>query len=940
MNSPVVPGVLVTEALEILEFFGATGPYLRFRPGKATLSLRAVLHPELLRPVLAAIAEARETGLVEKSCTGFESGHEWEPLHIEVHREAATDGGKVYRILFAATNGSPRAAPQDGVIPAAPERSPGSQVERLQRELAEARDAFAATLAEYEEKDRDNRKVLTAYSELQAKLETTNAELEAANEELLAALEASRESERRLSESEERFDRFMEHLPGLAWIKDVSGRYVYANQAAEQAFQTPRPMLYGKTDLDIFPHETGKQFLENDRRALLSATGIQTIETLKQEDGVHHSIVSKFPIRAVDGHPIMIGGVAIDITDLKRAQQAQAALAAIVESSDDAIVSKSLNGIIQSWNPAAERIFGYSAQEAVGSSISMITPPDKAAEEKEILRRIRCGRRVNDFESLRVRKDGWIVPVSLTVSPIKDESGQVIGASTIARDISARKQSEGALHESEERFRTLADSTPALIWVNGIAGCEFVNRAYLDFLGVNPENVQDFEWARFIHPDDRDQVMEAYQTAFAKRQAYVVLHRFRRADGEYRWMKSVGSPRWGAAGELQGYIGSTLDITDIKEAEDALRDADRRKDEFLATLGHELRNPLAAITTGATLLQSHPTPERRIWIEEMITRQAKQLQRLVDDLLDVSRITRGKIELRKERTLLQKLLEGSVDGVQDLMKQQRVQLSFAAPSEQIYVDADPARVEQIIVNLLTNAAKYTPEGGNVWLSAERLDQEVVIRCRDTGVGLPPEILDTIFEPFAQFNVSERVGGGLGLGLTLVKALVELHGGSVKASSAGAGKGSEFAIHLPAALTAEPPARELTPQPSATAAANQRLRILVVDDNEDLANSLALFFRDAGHQAAVAHDGETAIPLALQLRPEIVFLDIGLPGMDGFSVADQLRASADLQHTMIIAVSGWKLPEKEETAGTRFDAKLVKPVCPEQLTQLLQMRMAR
>jgi CheY-like chemotaxis protein len=185
-----------------------------------------------------------------------------------------------------------------------------------------------------------------------------------------------------------------------------------------------------------------------------------------------------------------------------------------------------------------------------------------------------------------------------------------------------------------------------------------------------------------------------------------------------------------------------------------------------------------------------------------------------------------------------------------------------------------------------------------------------------------------------------MGGGLGLGLTLVKALAEMHGGRVEASSPGSGKGSEFAIHLPAALTAEPPARGSTPQPSLSATANQRLRILVVDDNEDLANSLALFFRDAGHQVAVAHDGETAVPLALQLRPEIVFLDIGLPGMDGFSVADQLRASADLKHTMIIAVSGWKLHEKEETAGPRFDAKLVKPVGPEQLTQLLQMRMDR
>jgi PAS domain S-box-containing protein len=600
-----------------------------------------------------------------------------------------------------------------------------------------------------------------------------------------------------------------------------------------------------------------------------------------------------------------------------------------------------LDGIIQSWNPAAERIFGYSAEEAIGRPILLIVPPDRASEEQEILRRIRAGQRVDHFESVRLRKDGRSVPVSLTISPIKNELGKVVGASKIARDVSARKQSEQALRESEERFRTLADSSPALIWVNGLEGCEFVNRAYLDFLGVEPGDVQKFEWAQFLHPADRQQVVDSYQAAFAKREMYVAHHRFRRADGQYRWMKTVGLPRWSAWGELEGYVGSTSDVTDIKEAEDALREADRRKNEFLATLGHELRNPLAAISTGVTLLQSGPAPDRRAWIEEMMTRQVKQLQRLVDDLLDVSRITRGKIELRRERVPLLKPLEGAVAAAADLMKQQGIELSFSAPPPEIHVDADPARIEQMVVNLLTNAAKYTPEGGRVWLSVEQVDEDVIIRCRDTGVGLSPDILEAIFEPFAQFNLSaERIAGGLGMGLTLVRALAEMHGGSVVAASGGPGKGSEFAIHLPAAPSCEPQEPVPTLQDCVPAPPSQPLKILVVDDNRDLAQSLALFFRDAGHEVAVAHDGETAIPMALRQRPEIVFLDIGLPGMDGFGVADQLRASEHLHGTMIVAISGWKLHERAKSAGTPFDVQLVKPLAREQLVELLQQRNAR
>lgn len=531
--------------------------------------------------------------------------------------------------------------------------------------------------------------------ELAAELQAANSELAVTREKLRGAMAASQESESRLRESEERFARFMENLPGLSWIKDLDGRYVYANRAAEQAFRTRREALYGKTDAEIFPDETAKLFSENDSRALETGTGIQTVETLRQENGVRHSIVCKFPIRDTDGRISMVGGVAFDVSESRRLEDAlrrsEHELSDFFENASVALHWVGPDGIIQRANRAELDMLGYRREEYVGRHLADFHVDRPAIDY--ILARLARGETLDNYPARLRRKDGSICDVLIS-SNVLFENGKFVHTRCFTRDVTFLKRVENALRESEERFRTLADSSPALIWVNGLEGCEFVNRAYLDFLGVRPPDVRKFDWAEFIHPEDRERVINAYLAAFADRGLYVVQHRFRRADGEYRWMKTVGVPRLSPTGELQGYAGSTLDITDIKEAEAALREADRRKDEFLAVLGHELRNPLAAISTGIALLQSGPAPERRAWTEQMIARQAKQLERLVDDLLDVSRITRGKIELRKESARLQKVLEESVAAVQDLVAQRRHRLSLKELSQEIYLRADPARLEQ------------------------------------------------------------------------------------------------------------------------------------------------------------------------------------------------------------------------------------------------------
>jgi two-component system CheB/CheR fusion protein len=376
------------------------------------------------------------------------------------------------------------------------------------------------------------------------------------------------------------------------------------------------------------------------------------------------------------------------------------------------------------------------------------------------------------------------------------------------------------------------------------------------------------------------------------------------------------------------------DITDRKLAEQALREADRRKDEFLATLAHELRNPLAPIRNAVQILRlkSPADPDLR-WAHDIIDRQAQQLTRLVDDLLDVSRITRGRIELRQERVELAALLERALETSRPALEAARHQLTVTFPEEPLELVLDLTRIAQALSNLLNNAAKYTRPGGHIRLSASREDGEAVIRVRDDGIGIPPEMLASIFEMFAQVDTSlERTQGGLGIGLTIARRLVEMHGGTIAAASEGPGMGSELVVRLP--LAPAPEAAAPDPRVEATAP-GASLRILVVDDNEDSAESLAMLLGLTGHDVRTAHDGPQALTAAAEHRPDVVFLDIGMPGMNGYEVASRLRRRPETQGVLLAAMTGWGQEEdRRRSKEAGFDYHLVKPLDPKALDELL------
>jgi PAS domain S-box-containing protein len=764
-----------------------------------------------------------------------------------------------------------------------------------------------------------------------------------------------REFERQLAEenerrrqSEHRFAGFMQHLPGLAWIKDLQGRYVYANDAAVDAFGRPREELYGKTDAEVFPPRTAARFRENDRRALAAGSGVQVVETLEHPDGVlHYSLVSKFPIPGPDGRPALMGGMAIDVTEQRRTQ-------AVLEESERRFRQLAENIKEVFWisdphkeeilyvSPAYEEVWGRSCRslyEQPRSFLEAIHPDDREAVAVQSLARQARGD-ATDVEYRVVRPDGSVRWVRDRGFPVREATGRVYRIAGIAEDVTAARSAGEALRQSEDQFHTLADSIPQLAWMARPDGhITWYNRRWYEYTGTTPEQMQGWGWQSVHDRADLPRVLKNWKAALAAGRPWEDTFRLRRHDGAMRWHLSRALPVRDERGQVVRWFGTNTDITDRMEAEAALWEADRRKDEFLAMLAHELRNPLAPIRNAVHVLRLlGPLDSNLQRVRDVIGRQVLHLSRLVDDLLDVSRITRGMVMLRRAPVELAAILARAVETSRPLLDARRQELSVRLPAESLRVEADATRLAQVVSNLLNNAAKFTAEGGHVWLTAERQGGEAVVRVRDDGVGIPAELLPKVFDLFTQGDRSlARSEGGLGVGLTLVRSLVELHGGRALARSEGPGMGSEFEVRLPALDARPAPARGAEESEPQGRPPGPRRRVLVVDDNADVTDTMALLLKVDGHDVRTAPDGPTALAAAQAFRPEVVILDIGLPGMDGYEVARRLRQQGDLQKAMLVALTGYGQEEdrrRSQEAG--FDAHLVKPADPAALQGLLAL----
>jgi PAS domain S-box-containing protein len=733
---------------------------------------------------------------------------------------------------------------------------------------------------------------------------------------------------------------------------DADGRVTFMNPIAENLTGWTLSEAAGKSLTEIFHivNETTREPVENPAlRALKTGTivGLANHTVLIARDGTEHAIDdSAAPIKR-EGNDHLFGAVLIfrDITERRASEEAAAKYTAIVESSDDAIVSKNLDGVVTSWNQGAENIFGYTAEEMIGSPIYRIIPEELHAEEDEVLARLRRGEKISHFETTRRTKNGRDLSISLSVSPVRDSQGDIIGAAKVARDFTEQRKAEASLRDTTERLRLALEAGNMGSWEwNSRSNSVIWSSSLETIYGLAPGNFPGTLEAAlsYIDPSDRQMVQSALKESIDDGSDLLIEYRIKRDDGSRRWIEARGRKIEQSDGDDVRLVGVCADITDRRNTEDSLRliaaelsEADRRKNEFLAMLAHELRNPLAPIRNALQIMKLSGEGGVRLHsAANMMERQVGQLVRLVDDLLDVSRISRGKIELRLDRVDLAGILEQSIEAARPSCETGDVALNLYMPDEPVYLRGDAARLTQLIGNLLNNGCKFTERGGRIDVTVERDRGLAVISVKDTGIGIAPEQIDSIFDMFVQADTSlERTASGLGIGLTLVKNLTEMHGGSVEARSEGIGRGSEFIVRLPL-MSAESPAR--TESKKSRKKEVRDSKILVVDDNIDSADSLSMLLQISGYEVQKAHDGRQAVEMAGSFRPDVVLLDIGLPLLNGYEAAQTIRKQAWGEKMVLFALTGWGQQEdRERSKQAGFDVHLVKPIDHDELMHKLE-----
>jgi PAS domain S-box-containing protein len=645
----------------------------------------------------------------------------------------------------------------------------------------------------------------------------------------------------------------------------------------------------------------------------------------------------------------------------RREDELRARLAAVVESTDDAIITKSLDGIIDTWNQGAERMFGYQAEEVVGKPITILIPQERLSEETEILDKIRRGLRIEYYETVRVCKDGARLDVGLAIAPIRDAQGVVIGASKIARDITTRKQMEEALRESEARLRGVVEATPeCVIIVSPKGGLVFINPAGLGMIEADTvSSVEGICVYDLVAPEHRHDWVERHVRicgGASLNWEFEIVG----LKGTRRWMETRAVPLTLMDGRI-GQLAVTREITARKRAEaereqllinerTARAEAERAsllKDEFLATLSHELRTPLNAILGWSSILRSRGYNDQELTQGlSVIERNTRAQAQLIEDMLDMSRIISGKTRLDIQQVDLENVVKAAVASVRHSADAKEIHLDTVIDPQAGLVRGDPGRLQQCLWNLLSNAIKFTPKGGKVQVVLRQMHSSIEVSVIDTGEGISPEFLPHVFERFRQADASTtRRHGGLGLGLSIVKHLVELHGGKVRAQSSGEGQGSSFTVGLPV-LAVQPYAisggRDYPGSPASTVGSGEPvslegITVLAVDDDLDARNLLKHVLESCGARVVLAASAREAIKLVLSERPDMIISDIGMPGEDGYEFIRKVRAlSADKGgRTPAAALTAFARAE-DRTRALRagYQMHAAKPIEPAELTAVV------
>ncbi|HEV3163928.1 MAG TPA: PAS domain S-box protein [Isosphaeraceae bacterium] len=762
-----------------------------------------------------------------------------------------------------------------------------------------------------------------------------------------------RRTEQTLRESEQRFRQLTEAMPQIVWMAGPDGSVNYFNRRwYEYTGMTDQESLTGDIWKEVVHPDDVARLFALRNRAVGGGDLFESEYRLRDREGCYRwHLVRSVPVRDESGQVVQRLGTATDIDDRIQAEEALRAsegrFRLLTEAMPQLVWSSRPDGHIDYCNPRWLDFTGFSQEQVQGNGWAKALHPDDAAETMRAWRQAMERGAPFQVEQRLRSKEGpyrWFLTRAL---PLRDEGGEILKWYGTCTDIDDQKRDREALLVSEEQYRAIYSQAAVGIAEVDLTGhFTRANDRYCQIVGRPWDELRHLRFQDITHPDDLPMNLELFNKVTTGASKYTIEKRYVRSDRRVVWARTAVSLIRDSAGRPVRAAAIIEDITERKRLEgelqrrmEELAEADRRKDEFLATLAHELRNPLAPIRNALLLMKDSGDPNDLESERARAERQVVHLARLVDDLMDVSRITNGKIELRKEPLELASLVGRAVESVRPSIEERGHELSISLPTEPIRLEADPTRLEQVLWNLLSNAAKYTESGGRIAISAEREGEEVTIRVRDSGTGIEAGILPRIFEMFVQAeHRSGRAQGGLGIGLSLVKTLVEMHGGGISAHSEGPGAGSEFIVRLPILPITDINGVHATrgPSPEAASTPPPRRRILVVDDNVDAARSLAKLLRRLFDQEVeVAHDGPSALEAARRLRPEIVLLDIGMPGMDGYELAERLRSCPEFEKTMLVALTGWgQEADRQKSKAAGIDIHLVKPIAPEALRELL------
>ena len=763
-------------------------------------------------------------------------------------------------------------------------------------------------------------------------------ELKLLNQALETARERGQaEHSQSMARGEAQFDRLFQHPTDLMAIlrarRDKSGTIadwvlLNANENSLRFLRQSCAAPIGASLSEVIPQRASKV-------AALAARVLDTGEPLSYEDevGDRAYLITMFRF---DGDSVVSS--ASDITERKRAEAAlrdnERRSRALIENAPVAVAHNAPDGRFEYVNKAFCTLLGYSAEELLERTWQELTHPEDLPIDLALGRKVLSGEMpFYTMQKRYLRRDGTSVWADFFGNFVRAESGEVLQGVAVAIDITERRDAQARLRESERQFRELANNIDQLAWTcNELGSADWYNDRWYQFTGTTFEEMRGAGWKKVHDPVHLKRVTASLQRSFETGEPWEDTFPLRGKDGRYRWFLSRATPIPDETGRIVRWFGTNTDVTEQRRMQEALLESDGRNDEFLAMLSHELRNPVAPIRNAAEVLARITTLDNnQAAMIGVIQRQTQHLSTLLDDLLDVARITKGRIALQREIISLSSCIEQAIETAEPEIRENRHELTVVHHHEPLHVNADRARLILCVANLLKNSAKYTPPGGEIRVQTYAELDQAVVQVTDNGRGISAALLPHVFDLFVQGDRSvDRAGGGLGIGLSVCKRLIEMHGGTVEARSPGSGLGATFAIRLPIS-----PEHSTTQSAASGKTSRAAHRILIVDDNSDAADTLATLLKLEGYTARAAYSAEGAIEAATSFLPEVVLLDIGLPQMDGYAVALLLRES--VPDARLIALTGYgQTQDKERSAAAGFDAHLVKPVGLTELDRLLNL----